>query len=74
MKSVKLEILKRLVDDLEKDGYVVPNYTGYQYNDVLSVIKSLKDNDIVKVTPSNIRLINRTNLSKKLEMVRNYYF
>jgi len=74
MKSVKLEILKRLVDDLEKNGYVVPNYTGYRYNDVLAVIKSLKDNDIVKVTPSNIRLINRTNLSKKLEMVRNYYF
>lgn len=74
MKSVKLEILKMMIEDLERSDYVVPKYGGYQYNDVLSVIKSLKDNDVVKVTPSHIRLINKTDLPKKLEMVKKYYF
>lgn len=74
MKSAKIEILKMIIEDLKERGQVVPNYLGYQYNDVLSVIKSLKDNDIVKVTPNHIRLINKTDLTKKLEMVKNYYF
>ena len=63
-----------MIEELETSNYVVPKgYKNYQYNDVLSVIKALKDNEIVKVTPNNIRLINRTNLPKKLEMVKNYY-
>ena len=74
MKSAKIEILKMIIEDLTERGQVVPNYRGYQYNDVLSVIKSLKDNDIVKVTPNHIRLINKTDVNKKLEMVKNYYF
>ena len=71
---MKNEILARMIEELETSNYVVPKgYKNYQYNDVLSVIKALKDNEIVKVTPNNIRLINRTNLPKKLEMVKNYY-
>jgi hypothetical protein len=71
---MKNEILTRMIEELETSNYVVPKgYKNYQYNDVLSVIKALKDNEIVKVTPNNIRLINRTNLPKKLEMVKNYY-
>ena len=71
---MKNEILTRMIEELETSNYVVPKgYKNYQYNDVLSVIKALKDNEIVKVTPNHIRLINRTNLSKKLEMVKNYY-
>ena len=71
---MKNEILTRMIEELETSNYVVPKgYKNYQYNDVLSVIKALKDNEIVKVTPNHIRLINRTNLPKKLEMVKNYY-
>ena len=71
---MKNEILSRMIEELETSNYVVPKgYKNYQYNDVLSVIKALKDNEIVKVTPNHIRLINRTNLSKKLEMVKSYY-
>jgi len=71
---MKNEILTRMIEELETSNYVVPKgYKNYQYNDVLSVIKALKDNEIVKVTPNHIRLINRTGLSKKLEMVKNYY-
>lgn len=71
---MKNEILTRMIEELETSNYVVPKgYKNYQYNDVLSVIKALKDNEIVKVTPNHIRLINRTNLSKKLEMVKSYY-
>ena len=71
---MKNEILTRMIEELETSNYVVPkSYKYYQYHDVLTVIKALKDNEIVKVTPNHIRLINRTNLSKKLEMVKNYY-
>ena len=73
MKNVKLEILNLLVKDLEKSGNVVPNYTGYQYNDLLTVIKGLKDVGAVRVTPNCIRLLNRDKLDRKLEIVRNYY-
>lgn len=71
---MKNEILTRMIEELETSNCVVPkSYKYYPYHDVLTVIKALKDNDIVKVTPNHIRLINRTNLSKKLEMVKNYY-
>ena len=73
MKNVKLEILNLLVKDLEKNGNVVPNYTGYQYNDLLTVIKGLKDVGAVHVTPNCVRLLNRDKLDRKLEIVRNYY-
>ena len=35
MKSAKIEILKIMIDDLTEKGQVVPNYGGYQYNDIL---------------------------------------
>ena len=71
---MKTEILTRMIEDLETCDYVVPkSYKYYQYHDVLTVIKALKDNEIVKVTPNHIKLINRTNLYKKLEMVKKYY-
>ena len=73
MKNVKLEILNLLVNDLEKNGNVVPNYTGYQYNDLLTVIKGLKAVGAVHVTPNCVRLLNRDKLDRKLEIVRNYY-
>ena len=74
MKIDKIKILNIMMEELKEKGQVIPNYRGYQYNDVLSVIKSLKDNDVVKVTPSHIKLINKTDLPKKLEMVKKYYF
>lgn len=74
MKSTKLEILKMIIEDLENNEYVVPKYMGYQYNDVLSVIKGLKDVGAVKVTPSNIRLVNKTDLNEKLELLKRCYF
>ena len=74
MKSTKIEILKIMIDDLTEKGQVVPNYGGYQYNDVLSVIKGLKDVGAVHVTPRAIKLLNRDRLDEKVEMVKNYYF
>ena len=74
MKSIKIEILKIMMDELTEKGKVVPNYGGYQYNDVLSVIKGLKDVGAVQVTPRAIKLLNRDGLDEKLEMVKNYYF
>lgn len=73
MKNIKLEILSVLVKDLEDRGQVVPNYGGYQYNDLLTVIKSLKDVGAVSVTPRAIKLLNRDKLESKVEMVKNYY-
>ena len=73
MKNIKLEILNVLVKDLEDRGQVVPNYGGCQYNDLLTVIKSLKDVGAVSVTPRAIKLLNRDRLEHKLELVRNYY-
>ena len=76
MKSVKLEILKLLVSDLEDRGQVVPNYGGYQYyqyNDLLTVIKGLKDVGAVSVTPRAIKLLNKDRLQQKVELVKNYY-
>ena len=74
MKNTKLEILKMVMEDMQSHDYVVPKYTGYQYNDVLSVIKGLKDLGVVKVTPSNIRLIDKTNLNNNLEILKRCYF
>ena len=73
MKNIKLEILNVLVKDLEDRGLVVPNYGGYQYNDLLTVIKSLKDVGAVSVTPRAIKLLNRDRLEHKVELVKNYY-
>lgn len=74
MKSTKLEILKMIMEDLQNNNYVVPKYTGYQYNDVLSVIKGLKDLGVVKVTPSSIRLVDHINLKNNLEILKRCYF
>jgi len=74
MKSAKIEILKIMMEDLTERGQVVPNYGGYQYNDILSVIKGLKDVGVVHVTPRAIKLLNKDRLDEKVEMVKNYYF
>lgn len=74
MKSVKIEILKIMIEDLTERGQVVPNYGGYQYNDILSVIKGLKDVGVVRVTPRAIKLLNQDRLDEKVEMVKKYYF
>lgn len=73
--EMKNEILTKMIEELKTNEYFVPSkYVGYKYNDVLSVIKALKDNEIVRVTPNNIRLINKSNLNRKLELVKNFYF
>ena len=43
---MKNEILTRMIEELETSNCVVPkSYKYYQYHDVLTVIKALKDND-----------------------------
>lgn len=74
MRSAKIEILKIMMEDLTEKGQVVPNYGGYQYNDILSVIKGLKDVGAVHVTPRAIKLLNRDKLDEKVELVKKYYF
>lgn len=74
MKSTKLEILKIIMNDLKDHGQVTPVVDGYQYNDVLSVIKGLKDVGAVSVTPRAIKLLNRDTLDQKLELLERCYF
>ena len=74
MKSIKIEILKIMIDELTEKGQVVPNYGGYQYNDLLSVIKGLKDVGAVRVSSRAIKLLNRDKLDEKVELVKKYYF
>ncbi len=74
MKSSKIEILNILLEDLKEKGQVVPNYGGYQYNDLLSVIKGLKDVGAVRVSSRAIKLLNRDKLDEKVELVKKYYF
>ena len=74
MKSTKLEILNIIMSDLLDRGQVKPVVDGYQYNDVLSVIKGLKDVGAVHVTPRAIKLLNRDTLDQKLELLERCYF
>ena len=74
MKSTKLEILNIIISDLLDRGQVTPVVDGYQYNDVLSVIKGLKDVGAVSVTPRAIKLLNRDTLDQKLELLERCYF
>lgn len=74
MKSTKLEILNIIMNDLKDRGQVTPVVDGYQYNDVLSVIKGLKDVGAVSVTPRAIKLLNRDTLDQKLELLERCYF
>ena len=74
MKSTKLEILNIIMGDLLDRGQVTPAVDGYQYNDVLSVIKGLKDVGAVSVTPRAIKLLNRDSLDQKLELLERCYF
>ena len=74
MKSTKLEILNLIMSDLLERGQVTPVVDGYQYNDVLSVIKGLKDVGAVSVTPRAIKLLNRDTLDEKLELLKRCYF
>tara|TARA_B000000557_G_scaffold261706_1_gene261141 strand:- start:4643 stop:4867 length:225 start_codon:yes stop_codon:yes gene_type:complete len=74
MKSTKLEILNIIMGDLLDRGQVTPVVDGYQYNDVLSVIKGLKDVGAVSVTPRAIKLLNRDSLDQKLELLERCYF
>jgi|TARA_B100000073_G_scaffold347114_1_gene360398 hypothetical protein len=74
MRSAKIEILNILLEDLKERGQVVPNYGGYQYNDLLSVIKGLKDVGAVRVSSRAIKLLNRDKLDEKVELVKKYYF
>ena len=74
MKSTKLEILNIIMNDLKDRGQVKPVVDGYQYNDVLSVIKGLKDVGAVHVTPRAIKLLNRDTLDEKLELLERCYF
>ena len=74
MKSTKLEILNIIMSDLLDRGQVKPVVDGYQYNDVLSVIKGLKEVGAVQVTPRAIKLLNRDTLDEKLEILERCYF
>jgi len=74
MKNTKLEILNIIMSDLLDRGQVTPVVDGYQYNDVLSVIKGLKDVGAVSVTPRAIKLLNRDTLDQKLELLERCYF
>ena len=74
MKSTKLEILNIIMGDLLDRGQVTPVVDGYQYNDVLSVIKGLNDVGAVSVTPRAIKLLNRDSLDQKLELLERCYF
>ena len=74
MKSTKLEILNIIMNDLKDRGQVTPVVDGYRYNDVLSVIKGLKDVGAVHVTPRAIKLLNRDTLDQKLELLERCYF
>ena len=66
------KLVRRLAEVYSQDGDC-ENYGGYQYNDLLTVIKSLKDVGAVSVTPRAIKLLNRDKLDHKLELVKNYY-
>tara|TARA_B100001094_G_scaffold271433_1_gene276722 strand:+ start:3852 stop:4076 length:225 start_codon:yes stop_codon:yes gene_type:complete len=74
MKNTKLEILNIIMSDLLDRGQVTPVVDGYQYNDVLSVIKGLKDVGAVSVTPRAVKLLNRDTLDEKLELLERCYF
>ena len=74
MKRIKMEILNIIMSDLKDRGQVTPVVDGYQYNDVLSVIKGLKDVGAVSVTPRTVKLLNRDTLDEKLELLERCYF
>lgn len=73
MKNERIRILAKVMEDIQSERFNISNYSKFSQTDIKTVLKLLKDFDIVKITPNNVRLVDKTNLSNRLKTIQNYF-
>lgn len=73
MKNERIRILTKVMEDIQSERFNISNYSKFSQTDIKTVLKLLKDFDIVKITPNNVRLVDKTNLSNRLKTIQNYF-